>query len=526
MTNVLLRATGVVGVALLAAPVSTQSRFHLQEATIDQIHDELRARTISCREVISLYLRRIEAYDHAGPKLNALQTMNRRALDEADRLDAVLRAGGPVGPLHCIPVLVKDQVETSDLPTTYGSVLFRDFTPRRDATIVLRLKAAGAIVIGKTTMGEFAAGYIGSAFGIARNPYDPARSPSGSSAGSGIGVAANYAVLGVAEDTGGSVRGPAAHASAVGLRPTVPLVSRFGMMPATPSQDTLGPIARTVRDTAEMLDVIAGYDPNDPVTVYSDGHVPATYTEFLKRDGLRGARLGVLRVPLDPKADPASSDYQKVRTVIDRALVAIRAEGAEIIDPVAAPEILKQVDTLYADNVYETEQAIGAYLAAHPAAPIKTLRDILLTGTVVPSRSNRLIANIGKTTGDPGYLSVIQRREELRRAVLKVMADLHLDALVHATYDYPPALIPPEPLKIVDPARLADPGNNRRLAPLLAFPALTVPAGFTPEGLPVGIEFLGREFSEGRLLALGYGFEQATHHRKPPTTTPPLPGEP
>jgi len=187
---------------------------------------------------------------------------------------------------------------------------------------------------------------------------------------------------------------------------------------------------------------------------------------------------------------------------------------------------LKQVDKLYADNVYETEQAIGAYLSAHPTAPIRTLRDILLTGTVVPSRSSRLIANIGKTTGDPGYLSVIQRREELRQAVLKVMADLHLDAIVHATYDYPPLLIPPEPLKIADFARLADTGNNRRLAPLLAFPALTVPAGFTPEGLPVGIEFLGRQFSEGRLLTLGYAFEQATHHRKPPMTTPPLPGEP
>jgi Asp-tRNA(Asn)/Glu-tRNA(Gln) amidotransferase A subunit family amidase len=164
-------------------------------------------------------------------------------------------------------------------------------------------------------------------------------------------VAANFAVLAVAEDTGGSIRGPAAHGSAVGLRPTVPLVSRFGMMPATPSQDTLGPIARTVRDAALMLDVMAGYDPNDPVTVYADGHVPATYTAFLKREELRGARLGVLRAPLDPKADPTSSDYQKVRAVIDRELTAIRAEGAEIVDPIPTPEILAQVDKLYADNV-------------------------------------------------------------------------------------------------------------------------------------------------------------------------------
>jgi len=523
----LLSATPLLGtLILISTSARAQAPFHLQEATIDQIRGELTAGHFSCRDLIGHYLTRIEAYDHAGPSLNALQTVSRRALDEADRLDAIYRASGPAGPLHCIPVLVKDQVETSDMPTTYGSILFKEFTPRRDATVVKKLKAAGAIVIGKTNMGELAAGYLGSAFGIVRNAYDPAHSPSGSSSGSGVGVAANFAVLAVAEDTGGSIRGPAAYSNAVGLRPTVPLVSRFGMMPATPTQDTLGPIARTVRDAALMLDVIAGYDPNDPVTGYAEGHVPTTYTEFLKRDGLNGARLGVLRVPLDPKADPQSNDYKKVRAVIDRALAAMQAQGAQIIDPIPAPETLKQVDKLYTDNVYETEQGIDNYLAAHPTAPVKTLRDILLTGKVVPSRTNRLIANIGKTTSDPGYLSVIQRREDLRQAVLKVMADLRLDAIVYATYDYPPARIPSEPLTIADPAGVGDLGNNRRLAPLLAFPALSVPAGFTSEGLPVGIEFLGRQFSEGRLLTLGYAFEQATHHRRPPMTTPPLPGEP
>jgi Asp-tRNA(Asn)/Glu-tRNA(Gln) amidotransferase A subunit family amidase len=204
----------------------------------------------------------------------------------------------------------------------------------------------------------------------------------------------------------------------------------------------------------------------------------------------------------------------------------MQGQGAQIVDPIPVPEMLKQVDKLYTDNVYETEQGIDRYLAAHPGAPVKTLRDILLTGKVVPSRTNRLITNIGKTTSDAGYLSVIERREELRQAVLKLMADLHLDAIVHATFDYPPARIPAQALTIADPAVVGDLGNNRRLAPLLAFPALSVPAGFTPEGLPVGIEFLGRQFSEGKLLTLGYAFEQATHHRRPPMTTPPLPGEP
>jgi Asp-tRNA(Asn)/Glu-tRNA(Gln) amidotransferase A subunit family amidase len=527
MANRLLNAAGLAAaLTFIPTPARAQAPFHLQEATIDQIRGELMAGRTTCRTLIGHYLKRIEAYDHAGPALNALQTVNRRALEEADRLDTAFRASGPVGPLHCIPVLVKDQVETSDMPTTYGSVLFKQFTPQRDATVVKKLKASGAIVIGKTNMGEFAAGYLGSAFGIVRNPYDPARSPAGSSSGSGVGVAANFAVLALAEDTGGSIRGPAAHGNAVGLRPTLPLVSRFGMMPATPTQDTLGPIARTVRDAALMLDAIAGYDPNDPVTAYAEGHVPRTYTEFLNRDGLKGARLGVLRFPLDPKVDQQSSDYKNVRTIADRALVAMQGQGAQIVDPIPVPEMLKQVDKLYTDNVYETEQGIDRYLAAHPGAPVKTLRDILLTGKVVPSRTNRLITNIGKTTSDAGYLSVIERREELRQAVLKLMADLHLDAIVHATFDYPPARIPAQALTIADPAGVGDLGNNRRLAPLLAFPALSVPAGFTPEGLPVGIEFLGRQFSEGKLLTLGYAFEQATHHRRPPMTTPPLPGEP
>src|SRR5215471_6536559 len=527
MASRLLNATLLLGtLILISTSARAQAPFHLQEATIDQIRGELTAGHFSCRDLIGHYLTRIDAYDHAGPSLNALQTVNRRALDEADRLDAVYRASGPAGPLHCIPVLVKDQVETSDMPTTYGSVLFKGFTPRRDATVVTKLKAAGAIVVGKTNMGEFAAGYVGSAFGVVRNAYDPARSPAGSSSGSGVGVAANFAVLAVAEDTGGSIRGPAAHGNAVGLRPTVPLVSRFGMMPATPTQDTLGPIARTVRDAALMLDVIAGYDPNDPVTAYADSHVPSTYTEFLKRDGLKGARLGILREPLDRKADPASDDYKKVRALVDEALRAMRAEGAVLVDPLPVRDIFKQVDKLYEDNVYETEQAIDSYFAAHTNAPLKSLHEMMLSGKVIPSRSNRLMANIGKSTSDAGYLSVIQRREELRQAVLTLMADNHLDAIVYATYDHPPRVIPADPLTIRDTAAVTDLGNNRRLAPLIAFPALTVPAGFTREGLPVGIEFLGRQFSEGTLFRLGYAFEQATHHRRPPTTTPPLRGEP
>jgi amidase len=373
---------------------STPSTFHLLESTIDDVHAALRSKQTTCRALVELYLTRIKAYNKAGPRLNAVQTINPRALQEADRLDAVVMSSGPVGALHCIPVLVKDEVETSDMPTTYGSAVFKDFVPKRDATIVTKLKNAGAVIVGKSTMGEFASGYLSSASGPIRNAYDPKRHASGSSGGSGAGVSANFATVGIAEDTGGSTRGPAAVSSLVGLRPTVPLVSRHGMFPARPTTDTLGPITRTVRDAAIVLDAIAGYDPDDPVTAYAVGQIPNSYTSFLVRDGLKGARLGVIRQPMDAKTDPASEDYRKVRTVIDRAIGDLRALGAEIVDPVTIPALIERVNKPYDGNVFETEPAINRYLAEHPNAPAKTLREILMSGKVVPSRVRVLMNSV------------------------------------------------------------------------------------------------------------------------------------
>src|SRR5215813_10038967 len=245
---------------------SPRAAFHLLEATVDDVRAALLAKRITCHELVALYLKRIEAYDKSGPRFNAIQTVNPRALLEADRLDMALTTSAALRPLHCVPVLVKDQIETSDMTTTYGSAVFKDFVPQRDATVVKKLKAAGAIVLAKTTMGEFAQGYLSSAAGPIRNAYDPIRNASGSSGGTGSGVAANFAAIGIGEDTGGSIRGPASVGNLVGLRPTVPLVSRHGMFPATPTRDTVGPITRTVRDAALVLDAIAGYDPKDPIT--------------------------------------------------------------------------------------------------------------------------------------------------------------------------------------------------------------------------------------------------------------------
>jgi amidase len=448
-----------------------------------------------------------------------VQTINSHALDEADRLDAAFRASGPVGALHCIPVLVKDQVETNDMPTTYGSVLFKDFVPERDATIVSRLKKAGAVIIGKSTMGEYASGYVSSLSGSIRNAYDPKRHASGSSGGTGAGVSANFSTIGIAEDTGGSTRGPAAFGSLVGLRPTVPLVSRHGMLPSRPTTDTLGPVTRTVKDTAIVLDVIAGYDPQDPITAYAIGHIPSSYTSFLASDGLKGARIGVIRQPMDPKAEPSSVDYQKVRVVIDRAIADLNSLGAQIVDPVVIPNLVERVNRPYDDNIFETEPATNKYLSQHPNAPVKTLRDILLSGKVVPSRVRVLMNSVGRSTDDPGYLKIMLSVEETRQVVLGIMADNRLDALVYATFDHQPMVIPSDAMTnpMIDTVGL---GNNRRLSPILGFPAMTVPAGFTSDDLPVGIEFLARPFAEGTLLKFGYAYEQATHRRRLSRLTP------
>ena len=505
---------------LLAIPGSLRAQdFQLLEATIEDAHSAMERGRLTCRSLVQAYIDRIEAYDAAGPRLNAIQYLNARALNEADALDGAMRSDGRVGPLHCIPVLLKDQVETSDMPTTYGSALFQDFIPSRDATIVTRLKEAGAIILAKTNMGEFASRYVGSAFGVIRNAYDPDRNPSGSSGGTAAGIAANFGMVGIGEDTGGSVRGPAAVHSLVGLRPTLQLVSRRGMMPANPTHDTMGPITRTVTDAAILLDAIVGYDPEDPITAYSVGRVPETYTLSLDADRLRGARIGVLREPMDSGTDPSSDDYEKVKAVIDRAIQDLESLGAEVVDPLVIPDLETVRDI---GNNFETERAMNDYLA-DLNAPVTTLREILLSGVVTPWRARGMMGSVGKTTDDPGYLEVIQKRETLRQNVLKVMADQALDAIVYATFDHQPTLIAPDVETNPDPADDYGRGSNRSLSPAVGFPALTVPAGFTTDELPVGLEFLGRPFTEEMLLGLGYAFEQATHHRRPPPNTPRLP---
>ena len=531
----------LLALTLASAPPANAQSFDPMEATVASTHETLRARRATCRAVVQSYHDRIAAYDKTGPALNAIQTLNPRALAEADSLDAVQRAGRPMGSMHCVPVLVKDQIETKDMPTTYGSAVFKDFTPQRDATAVQRLEAAGAIIIAKTTMGEFASRYVGSAFGIVRNAYDPTRNPSGSSGGSGSAEAANFGLVALGEDTSGSIRGPAAVNSLVGLRPTLPLVSRHGMLPANPTQDTMGPMTRTVADAARVMDVIAGYDPNDPVTAESVGRMPTSFMAALKPDALRGVRVGVMRsnrtpprpdttAARTPAADSAArvrdsvarvnaAEFAKVMPILDRAIGELKSLGAIVVDSFTIPTLGQRRE----GNDYETEEATNAYLAEHPNAPVRSLSEILLSGKVNPWRARGMVGYLGKSTNDPGYLLVLKQRAQLRTMVLKAMADQRLDAIIYLTYDAPPAPISADVLTNPRPTDGYGRGDNRGLSPTLAWPALTVPAGFSTDSLPVGLEFLGRPFTDAQLLAYGFAYEQATKHRRPPRTTPALP---
>ncbi|MBS1240596.1 MAG: gatA 6, partial [Gemmatimonadetes bacterium] len=262
-----------------------------------------------------------------------------------------------------------------------------------------------------------------------------------------------------------------------------------------------------------------GYDPEDPITAYAVGQAPPSYAATLRPDALRGKRIGVLREPMDTATSPASEDYAKVAQVINQAIGDLRALGAEILDTLVIDSlgIVRDVD-----NNYETERATDDYLKQHPNAPVKSFKEIMLSGVVTPVRARGMMDLVGKTTRDPGYLTVIQRRETLRLAVLKAMADQRLDAIVYPTFNHQPMPIADDILVNARPRDNYGKGDNRGLSPAIGFPALTVPAGLTADGLPVGLEFLARPFSEAMLLSFGYAYEQATHRRRPPTTTPPL----
>jgi amidase len=520
---ILLSIFAAIALLVPTTSRSQKSAFPLMETTIDEIHAAYKAKTLTCHQLVQMYLDRIQAYDQNGPKLNTIIALNPDALAEADQLDATFKKSGFVGPLHGIPVLVKDQVDATGMPTTLGSVVFQDYRPPKDSFVVDKLRKAGAVVLGKTTLGEFGGGdTYGSLFGATRNPYDLDRTVGGSSGGSSAGVAANFATIAVGEEGFSSIRRPTAWNNVVGMRPTAGLVSRTGMYDGWPdTHGSLGPIARTVRDLAKMLDVMAAYDPEDPETAFGVGHAEANYEKFLDKNGLKGARIGILRESIGHGSDPHSDGFKKVDAVFDRAVGELKEAGAVVLDPVEIPN----VKTLIAKRATDpdiTEQSLEHYLSRNPNSPYKTRDDVFHS----PKYQNIFPPKVSvfapaKPDSKEKYHQYLEAREELMTSMMKVMADNRLDAiLMKSVEDQPPPISvgtkPPYPSAV---------GAIDLNTFLIDTSVISVPAGFTRDNLPVGVTFFGRPFSESTLLRLAYAYEQTTQHRTPPKTTPSLLGQ-
>jgi amidase len=517
---VVLGAVAGTFVGYRVAMVQAQpKKFELVEATIADVHAEYKAGRLTARALVKAYLDRIEAYDKNGPKLNAVISLNPKALQEADALDAAYRKSGPVGPLHGIPVVLKDQMDVAGIPTTLGSVVFKDVVPTRDAFVTDKLKKAGAIVIAKVTLGEMGGGdSYGSLYGVSRNPYDPERTVGGSSGGSGSAVAANFATIGVGQEGFASIRRPSAWNSIVGMRPTPGLVSRSGVWAGWPSRrGSLGPMTRTVTDAAKLLDVMVGYDPDDPVTALGVGKAPASYTKFLDKDGLKGARIGILRTPMGYTTEPDSEDFKTVTGMFDKAVGELKAAGAVVVDPVEVPQLNELLARRGAGDGEGVGDGAAVYFSRHPTPKFRTMAEVRNSpdyGKVMRRPS------VGGRPG-PG-LSEAAARDELMINIMKVMADYKLDAIVHKTVEHTPTLIKDG----INPPYVNQKGAPHLNTFLIYVASMTVPAGFTKEGLPVGITFFGRGYSEPTIIKLAYAYEQATMHRRPPSTTPPLPATP
>ena len=499
--------------------------FRLMDASIEDIHNAYQSGELTSRQLVQLYLDRIEAYDKNGPNINSIISLNPRALEEADRLDAAFTASGFAGPLHGIPVIVKDQADAQDMPTTLGSVLLEDYFPEKDAFAVAKLREAGAIILGKSTLGEWGGGdTYGSLFGITRNPYALDRTVGGSSGGTGGSISANFATVGVGQEGYASIRRPSTWNSLVGMRPTGGLISRSGVYAGWPSiNGSLGPMTRTVKDLATLLDVLVGYDPEDPLTAQGVGNVPDSYTDFLDNNGLQGARLGIIRESIVSNSEPESEDFSKVSEVFDQAVEQLKAAGAEVVDPIVIPDL----NELLAKRAGgpEGDESFQVYFNRNPNAPFKSRQEVLQSpdfDKVFRYAQEMLRRSSEGSPGDSRHYEYLLAREQLMTNLLKVMADNGLDAIVHKSVEHQPTLISDG----MNPPYVNTKGVPHLNTFLVFVPTITVPAGFTRDQLPVGISFLGRPFSDGALIKLAYSYEQATLHRKPPSSTPALPDEP
>ncbi|MEA1798595.1 amidase [Rhodococcus qingshengii] len=510
--------TGAVGSAAfiggfgVPAAQAQAGGYHPEGQSVAELARALDIGAVTSVDLVRAYRARIAAYDQRGPKLNAMITLNDRAETTAMELDAERRSGNVRGPLHGIPIIVKDNFDTADLPTSAGSVLLAQSVPPQDSTIVAQLRSAGAIVLGKSNMSEWAI-FIStdsSRKGQTRNPHNPAHNPGGSSGGTGAAIAADFGAVGLGTDTSGSIRIPSAHNSLFGLRPTKGLTSIGGIVPLAVSQDTAGPIGRTVSDLAIVLDVIAGHnDPRDPSTSAGVGKRPVTYQGALSDGALRGARIGVARSMFKGVSTPHGD--VGVLEVMESVLHRLQASGAVLID---VPE-LDETEALAADVVlYESCEDIDGYLKGLPIRPVAGIDAVLKSNTSVAYAQTRLLA-ARATMGRRNilYSTAIAQRKKLADRITGLMNRYDVAAILHPTVQVQPPKIPHER---VDAAITAD------IAPCAGLPALSVPGGMSPDGLPVGFDLLGRAYDESTLLNLAYSFERHHNPRVAPKCTPPL----
>ena len=508
---------------LACAPAARGQTVDVTAATIEDLNRAFGDGTLTSEQLVERYLARIAAYDDAGPALNAVIALNPNAVERARELDAERRSAGPRSPLHGIPVVLKDNLDTADLPTTAGSVLLEGSLPPDDAFLVRKLREAGAIVLAKVNMSEFASGgAMSSLGGRTRNPHDLVRSPGGSSGGTGAAIAAAFAQVGLGTDTGGSVRSPSTANGIAGLKPTLGLMSRDGIVPLALSFDTAGPMARHVYDVAAALGVMTGVDPADGATAASRDRFETDYTQHLDADALAGARIGVARDFLGQDGD--------VDWVVEASLDVMREAGAILVDVRFPRWLLEASGDFYTVVRYrEFRTQIAEYLATLEPRFHGSLADLVKRSVRLASPADGAGHNPGRWSlmrredasgelSDAEYRAVVEHGLPMVRTVVRGLMDADdLAAIVYPTSPRRPGRVD------IAPAPTGGGGPSAtRYANLTGFPDLIVPAGFTGDGLPVGLSFLGRAFDEPRLLALGYAFEQATRARRLPVHTPPL----
>ncbi|TJY36383.1 amidase [Pontimicrobium aquaticum] len=482
----------------------------LEELTIANIHEAYKNGTYTSEALIRAYL---EAIDSLNANINAITTINQNAIAQAQALDEEYKKTKVLRPLHGIPMIVKDNINTIGLPTTAGALALKDFIPEDDAFIIKQLKDAGAIILAKSNMAEWAFSAMhtkSSTGGTTRNPYNLDYVPAGSSGGTAAAIASNIGVIGLGTDTGNSIRGPSSHCALVGFRTTLGLISREGIAPLFLRNDVVGPMCRTVEDATRVMEVMAGYDIDDPITKNSQGQIPDNYTQFLDENGLKGARIGVLRELSDNNID---SD---IEALFNTALTDLSALGATVIDPVVIPDFKSLSQDQWCAKFRED---IEAYLARYVKRDtMKTLEDIIRVGTTAEFSSKRLsqYTTASGRWGNSGAECLDayhdQRRIAFREAIEQVMDSLELDAIVYPTWNYKPARI-----DRFEEDYKGD--NNQIIAPHTGQPAFTVPMGVSPGNLPVGLQFLGRMFDEPTLITLAYAYEQGTKHRTTPAKT-------